>query len=160
IAAESVGGAIGATIWAIAGAGITARARVAWSALGRRELAARLLPVYLAFLVLIHVMPLDLTISPVEVWRKYKEGHIVLVPFAAPVSRMDQLSKLLWDAVYFAPLGVLLAGLRGRLQVTAGRALVFGVLVTGFLTLLKLFVWTRYSDVTDVLVGGLAVLGG
>jgi glycopeptide antibiotics resistance protein len=160
IAAESAGGAIGAAVWAVAGAAVTARARAAWSALGRRELAARLLPIYLAFLVLIHVMPLDLTISPVEVWRKYKEGHIVLVPFTAPVGRMQQLSKLLWDAVYFVPLGVLLAGLRGRLQVTTGRALAFGVLVAGVLTFLKLFVWTRFSDVTDVLAGGLAVLGG
>jgi hypothetical protein len=88
---ESVGAVIGAAARAITGKTIPATARAAWSVQGRRELAARLLAAYLAFLVLIHVMPLDLTKSPVEVWHKYNAGPIVFVAFTAPLAGIEQL---------------------------------------------------------------------
>jgi glycopeptide antibiotics resistance protein len=158
---ESTGAVIGAALWATAGQRLTVRARAMWSALGRRELAARLLPFYLAFLVIAHVMPLDLTISPAEIWHKYKAGRIVLVPFSAPGHGLaDWASKALWNAAYFLPVGWLLAGLDGRWLVTGRRAVTAGLLVAGGVEFLQVFVWTRYADVTDVLTGTLAVLAG
>lgn len=158
---ESTGAAFGAGLWVAAGQRITSRARAVWTALGRRELAARLLPFYLVFLVLIHVMPLDLTISPAEIWHKYKEGRIVLVPFfTAGGGPSVWAPKALWNTAYFLPVGWLLAGLDGRWRVTGRRAVAAGLLVAGGIEFLQLFVWTRYADVTDVLTGTLAVVAG
>lgn len=158
--AESLGGAIGAALWLVVGRRITTQTRRLLAALGRREIATQLLPLYLAFLVLIHVMPFDLTISPVEVWHKYKEGRVVLVPFSAHVSAIDLFYKTIWTIAYFLPVGFLLSGVRTRRPLTALQVASGGLLLAGAITFLKLFVWTRYSDVTDALVGGLAVLGG
>jgi glycopeptide antibiotics resistance protein len=161
IVGESLGAAIGVAAWAFAGGRITQSARAAWSELERRELAARLLPFYLAFLVFVHVMPLDLTINPVEIWHKYKAGRIVLVPFGAPgVGPAEWTSKVAWNAVYFLPVGFLLAGLGGRWRVSGRMALMAGVLVAGGVEFLQLFVWTRYADMTDVLTGTVAVIVG
>ncbi len=157
VTAESLGGAAGAALWLALGQRITARLRAALAAPGRRELTAGLLPGYLVFLVLVHLLPLDLTISPVEVWRKYKAGHVVLVPFAAPAG---EAAKLPWTAAYYLPLGAFLAARRGGRPATAAGALAFGGVVAAGVEFLKLFVVSRYSDATNVLVGSLAVLAG
>jgi glycopeptide antibiotics resistance protein len=158
---ETTGAVIGAAVWAVAGQRLTARARAMWSALGRRGFAARLLPFYLAFLVIAHVMPLDLTISPAELWHKYKDGRIVLEPFGAPGNEpADLATKALWNTAYFLPVGWLFAGLDGRWRVTGRRAVAAGLLVAGGVEFLQLFVVTRYADVTDVFTGTLAIAAG
>ncbi len=61
VLAETPGAVIGATTWAIAGRRLTEYARSVWVAWGPDNLAVKCLPGYLFLLVLIHVMPLDLT---------------------------------------------------------------------------------------------------
>lgn len=162
IGAESSGAAVGVVGWLCLGRRITVWARATWTALGRREWAARVLPGYLAFLVLVHVMPLDLTISPVEIWHKYKEGRIILRPFgnANAVGLAVVATKQLWNVAYFAPVGFLLANVRGWRTASPARILFAGFLLAGGMEFLQLFVWTRYTDVTDVGIGALAVWVG
>src|SRR5262249_24853970 len=76
IQAETLGAIFGPILWLLAGQILTAWVRKTWNSMNQFGQAALWLPGYLAILVFIHVMPLDLTISPVEVYHKWKEGKI------------------------------------------------------------------------------------
>ena len=164
ILAESIGGLIGVTAWLAVGPTLTAWCRRLWASLGKEGWAGNVLPLYLFFLVLIHVMPINLTISPAMISRKYHEGRILLVPFASlSGSGFDVAQKFLWDLIYYAPLGWLLAHLQSpgwrswrRLPAVIGLSTLAGV----SLETLQVFVWSRESDVTDALVGALAGVAG
>lgn len=158
VLAESIGAAIGAAAWVIAGQRITDHARSFWVACGPDNLAVKLLPGYLFLLALVHVMPLDLTISPHDLYHKWKEGRVILVPFTTNYgSWVHGLAKNAWTVVYFFPLGLLLS-LWGRPTFRNGwNVLAVGLATAAGITFLKLFVLTRYCDATDILAGGASV---
>ena len=158
VLAETIGAALGSLLWVASGQRMTEYVASVWIAWGPNNLAVKLLPVYLFFLVLIHVMPLDLTISPVEIYRKWKQGRVVLIPFTTDYGSVAQcVFKTTWNMLYFAPLGWLLSLWPRRLFVNGWRVLVAGALTSATVEFLQLFVWTRYCDVTDILTGSAAV---
>lgn len=155
ILAEGIGAGIGVVLWWAAGHGL-----VQWLEEWRgkrpgRSVVERLLYLYLFLLFGYNLLPLDLTISPVEIFHKWRAGRVVLVPFGYHFSDSAQaLYDLLADIAVWVPVGYLwrLSAERGHLsvwlRVTSAAALV---------EFLQLFVYTRVSDVTDVLT---AALGG
>ncbi len=166
IAAESAGACLGCLLWLGAGQRSTDWARGLWTNWSARGLAARILPGYLAALVVIHLMPFDLTISPVEVFRKYRDGKIALLPFTTYASPSQFLDKTFWNVCYFLPAGVLLAYLPagGRPRGGERRAwlgvLGLGAALAATVEFMQIFVFTRYFDTTDIVTGSLAVLAG
>jgi VanZ family protein len=98
------------------------------------------------------------------IWRKYNEGRIVLTPFASlRDGGFEATQEMIWDVIYYAPLGWLLAHLESagwrrwsRLPAVVGIA----ALAAFGMELLQVFVWSRQSDVTDALVGMLAAVAG
>jgi VanZ family protein len=160
IVAETIGAIVGSALWLTTGQTTVDWCRRLWQAAGRRGWAGHVLPGYLAFLLFVHVMPLDLTISPVEVYHKYKEGRVNIIPFAGYPSQQDAIFKILNQIVYFAPLGFLMSAVKwesGSLWNRGGGVLMVGFVSAGICELAQLFVFTRFSDVTDVIIGGLAV---
>jgi glycopeptide antibiotics resistance protein len=127
-------------------------------------LAARLLPGYLVLLGLIHGMPFDLTLSPRDLYRKYRDGMVRLMPFTGSNGDIyHAIEKQCWNVALFLPLGLLLANVRGLAwQSWRGwwRVLALGTAATTLIQGLKLFVVSRYVDATDVVTGTLAVLVG
>ena len=83
IVAESVGSAIGAGLWLVAGRTVTAWLRDPRppAAIGPSVLQALLL-VYVLGLALAELMPLDVTVDLGELAQKVREGRIVLSPLA------------------------------------------------------------------------------
>jgi glycopeptide antibiotics resistance protein len=164
IIAQTMGGAIGIMIWLAVGPTLTGLARRIWFALSQEGWAGKVLPAYAFFLILIHVMPINLTISPAMIQRKYHEGRIVLVPFANfSTHSFDAVQGLLWDLIYYAPLGWLLANLTrpGWRRWSRLPAVLTIATVAAFgMECLQIFVWSRESDVTNALVGAFAGLAG
>jgi VanZ family protein len=164
ILAESFGGTIGIVTWLTLGPTLTGWARRIWAALDKEGWAGNVLPAYAFFLVVIHVMPINLTISPAMIARKYHEGRILLVPFASlKVGDFETTQKLLWDLIYYAPLGWLLALLESpgwRRWSRLPMVVVIAIIAAAGMEGLQVFVWSRESDVTDALVGMLAAVGG
>ncbi len=164
VAAETLGAALGAGIWIACGQPLTAFGRRRWVELSAYGWAARALPAYLAFLAVIHVMPLDLTISPVELFHKYEEGRVVLVPYRNLVANPpEEVRKHLWLLGYFFPLGWLLARIPSPTWQTwkswrhvAGA----GLAAAALMELLQLLVFPRVTDVSDILTGALGVSVG
>jgi glycopeptide antibiotics resistance protein len=166
IAAESVGGFLGVGLWLCAGQRISLWLRRFWVDLGGGQSSTgSLLLAYIVFLVLVHLMPMDLTISPAMIYHKYREGRVVLVPFAAggQVDKFAMIQKCLTNMAFFLPVGVLAAGLehpfwrRGR---NWPAMAVLGFAFAGLIELMQLFVLTRYFDSTDIVTGGVGVLVG
>jgi glycopeptide antibiotics resistance protein len=164
VAAESLGGLLGTVLWLAAGQRLTNTARDFWAGWSARGRAAQLLPAYLALLVLVNVMPLDLTLSPVEIYHKYRAGRVVLVPFTTPhVGLVEFVGKQCWNMACFLPAGLLLAGLPGpawRSRRAWLRVLGVGLALAALVEGLKLFVVPRSSDATGLITGSLAVLAG
>ena len=66
ILAQIIGTLIGIALWWRYGVGLCHWLKEAWMARGQTRLAEKLLWIYLAGLFFYNVLPLDLTISPIE----------------------------------------------------------------------------------------------
>jgi len=159
IVAESIGGVIGIALWLIFGRRITRWAgEVYRHRVGPAASAAKILAGYVVVVVVYQLMPFDLTISPVEVYRKLKAGKITLVPFT------DSMSLYIFTAkvALMVPVGYLLwvVGRPGG-SPPAWRPAAWGLLTAGAIEGAQLFVYSRYASTTDVILGALgAALGG
>lgn len=158
IAAESLGGLIGIVAWWWVGGRF-----LGWyeSWLDIREPAAlseRLIWGYLAFVFAYNVLPLDLTISAVEIFHKWREGKLILIPFAGlPADPAHALYEVLTDALIWLPPAFLW---RYRGGCTTARAWWLGFAAALVLEVLQLFVYSRVSDITDLLTAALGAWAG
>jgi VanZ family protein len=149
VLAESLGAGIGVEAWWFAGEpALSALGR--WRAL-RREggLAEWILWPYFALLAVCELLPLDLTLSPYDLVQKWDAGRIALVPFSnATPGLLQRGSALGAEALLWLPLAALwvLSGRGGPLV-----AWCLTVLVAAGVEVGQLFVYSRVSDVTDIL---------
>ena len=164
IVAQGVGTVIGAVLWGLCGQPMTLWARRFWQGRDPSAVESRLLPAYLVMLAAVYLVPLDLTLSPAEIYHKFKEGRINLIPFLLPtIDPFSYIQKSILNVIYFGVLGLLLVGLPGRrwrdrrhLGWVLGCAILFVALLNG----VKLLVASRGFDSTDVVVQSLAVVVG
>lgn len=156
--AETLGGLLGIAAWWSVGP-----RWVRWYQGWRRvraasEFSQRLAAVYLLAVFAYGVLPLDLTLSGVEIFHKWREGKLNLLPFAAlPADPAYALYELATDILLWLPLALLWRLRPGRNSLKAWK-MTFGAacLLEG----LQLFVYSRSSDVTDLFTGALgAALG-
>jgi VanZ family protein len=164
IVAQGIGGVLGAVLWGVCGEALTLWGRRIWQGRDGSAVEARFLPAYLIMLAALYVLPLDLTLSPAEIYHKFKDGRINLVPLQASWDDpYSYIQKNILNVVYFVVLGLLLAGVAGCRRRDGRRglgALGFGILFVAGLNGVKLLVASRGFDMTDVVVQSLAVTAG
>ena len=158
ILAEALGGVIGVLVWWGAGKRFVDWLK-SWQHLhARAALAERLAWVYLAGALVYNVLPLDLTLSLVEIFHKWQDGKLNLIPFGSlPDDAAYALYEMASDALIWTPLALLwrLDGTR-----SAWRAWGMTLAVAVILEFMQLFVYSRVSDVTDVFTAAIgAALG-
>ncbi|MFN0318105.1 MAG: VanZ family protein [Burkholderiales bacterium] len=159
IAAETLGAIIGVALWWVSGQRLLAWISEWRTTQGSIALSAKLLYIYLFGLFVYNILPLDLTISPVEIYHKWNEGRVVLVPFTFPRPHLVQIVyELVTDVTIWIPVVYLWRNAKaGRSPAQALRWVLFAA---ALLELLQLFVYSRVSDVTDVIAAMLgAVIG-
>ncbi len=162
VLAQTLGNVVGMGLWILAGQTLTE-----WT---RRHLhgpragqAAWLLRIYTAGLIFLSLLPLDLTIRLSDLWAKYKAGMVNLIPFSHWRWDAPTLCGAVLGAAAFWPVGMLAAlwpardGGRGQSIV---RRWLAGVALVGLIEFVQLFVRSRYSDTTDLIVGAVGVSGG
>jgi glycopeptide antibiotics resistance protein len=153
IAAESLGAVIGIVAWWSVGGRF-----LGWygSWLEIREPAAlseRLALGYLVFVFAYNILPLDLTISAVEIFHKWSEGKLILIPFSGlPADPAHALYEVVTDMLIWLPPAFLWRFRGGR---TTARAWWLGFAAALVLEVLQLFVYSRVSDVTDLFTAAL-----
>lgn len=112
----------------------------------------QLLHVYLLVFFVFGIFPLDLTISLVEIYHKWGEGRVVLVPFGGlKGGAVDNIYETATDLLVWVPVGLLLALDRKLLLISVAGIAWF---VAGIIEVAQLFVYSRVTDVTDVLLAG------
>jgi glycopeptide antibiotics resistance protein len=148
ILAESLGGLIGVLVWWGTGSRFVDW-MLSWQHThARAALAERLAWVYLAGVLVYNVLPLDLTLSLVEIFHKWREGKVNLIPFGRlPDDAAYALYEIATDALIWVPLALLwrLDGTR-----SAWRAWGMTMATAAVLETMQLFVYSRISDVTDL----------
>jgi VanZ family protein len=150
IIAESIGTVIGILVWWARGPWLVRWyddwQRVKTSA----TFAERVAWTYLAVVFMYGVLPLDLTISVVELFHKWREGKLILIPFTGLPSDPGQaIYDLTMDTLLWTPLAFLwrIVGNRSGMSVvgmTTGLA--------ALLEFLQLFVYSRVTSVTQVIL--------
>lgn len=148
IYAETLGGVIGVLVWWGAGSRFVDWLQ-SWQHLhARAAFAERLAWVYLAGVLAYNVLPLDLTISLVEIFHKWQDGKLNLIPFGRlPDDAAYALYEIASDALIWTPLALL-----WRLDGTRSAWRVWGMTLgtAALLEFMQLFVYSRVSDVTDL----------
>lgn len=152
ILAESLGAILGVLVWWIFG-----KQFIGWLTSWeiKRSNAISYLQIYLGCMFFYNVMPLDLTLSPVEFYHKWHEGRVIILPFSG--SKWDSVSNiydLLADIALWLPVPWLWLKLGYLSKMDVLKRVFFAAVIIEFF---QLFVYSRVTDVTDVL---LAVLGG
>ncbi|BBJ22198.1 VanZ family protein [Candidatus Nitrotoga sp. AM1P] len=155
IYANTLGTFIGASLWWVTGTSVTRWYLGWWTAEVPMDLTQRLLYSYLFLLFGYSLLPLDLTISPVEIYHKWHEGRIVLIPFTF-TNDQDEFAQRLYgflaDVLIWVPAGILArltAKRNGRqiwLRLTAAGALI---------EFLQVFVYTRVTDTSTIFTASL-----
>jgi len=148
IFAEALGGFIGVLAWWGAGGRFVDWLQSWQHTHARAALAERLAWAYLAGVLVYNVLPLDLTISLVEIFHKWQDGKVNLIPFGRlPGDAAYALYEIATDALIWVPLALLwrLDGTR-----SAWRAWSMALATAVALEIMQLFVFSRVSDVTDL----------
>jgi VanZ family protein len=158
IVAQSIGAGLGLAAWVTFGSRLSDWF-IGWgSARSPLDVWKRMVYTYLFVLVAYNILPLDLTISPIEIVHKWREGRVVLLPFSfAFINPIEEIYALGVDVLIWIPASFLwcLAFPRGRLR--AWLALV-GI-ATG-IEFLQLFVYSRVSDMTDIFAAAMGAAIG
>lgn len=160
-----IGVLIGQVGWVVFGPRLTDHLRTFWAGPRIGGSAGRMLLSYLAFLALMQALPLDLTLSPKDVYKNLRDKTFFLPwsEFGAG-SRWDRYE--FWHQVrgrletlgLFLPVGLLAGCLPGGYwQSSRNRwpILALSLIVAGVLEGEQVFVMSRQPKTSDVLVGGI-----
>lgn len=165
IVAQTIGSAAGMAAWVMGGRVIAGRAVAVWTRADVNA-AGRILIAYLALVMLIQTLPFDVSVSPRNLYHKFKDGKVCLVPFSeydgmTAAERWGHTAKLARLAGLFFPIGLLAARLRGRTERWTILHVALAALAVGVcMEVPQLVVRSRSPSVTDSLVGALAAIGG
>ena len=163
IIAETLGAVVGAVLWLATGRSVTSWLRDALNQRAARGRFDHLLTLYLAGLLIYMVLPLDLTIRPAEIWRKIREGKVVLVPefpdrfdFTAVYGMLRDVGLWIpvgmWAVVWMLPRGA-------TRRPFLGSIFLAGILLVAT-EIAQVFVYSRYTSTTDVLLGLVGAAAG
>ncbi len=150
IYAESVGGILGIVAQRLYGHKVDQWLQSFWSREHQHDRVTRLLHAYLVVFFVFSVMPLDLTLSPIEFYHKWTEGRIILMPFLGIKGGLaPSIYKYATDVIIWIPVGLLWSMQR---SITFRTAILRGMGAGLIIELLQLFVYSRVTSVTDVLL--------
>jgi VanZ family protein len=165
IVAQVLGTIAGMVAWVLWGQQLTDRTL---ATINRADLnvASRLLIAYVALLAFIQTLPFDVSASPVDLYRKFRDGGVKFVPFGefdgmTDAQRWGHIAKLVKLAGLYFPVGLLAARLKGRVERWSILPVAFAAIGLGIcLESLQLVVRSRTPSVTDALVGAFAAMAG
>ncbi len=169
ITAQAIGGLAGVIAWLIGGQCATDRLRRALDADGVRNTTASLLIAYAGLLLVILTLPLDLTASPTELFKRLRDDT-TWTPLGELFDRPDESGErdlktvANWCELFalYLPLGVLAGGLAGKFRTADGFFRVVGLGLLGGLVgeACQVLVKSRHPSATDVLLAAVGITTG
>lgn len=165
---QAVGVVAGMLGWIFAGQWLTGHARRLWAGPGIGGSAGRILVVYIALLAILQALPLDLTLSPKDVYKNLRD-KVRYIPFRELVKPQP------WEEYWghararietlglYLPLGLLAGCLPGRFwrsPENGGRIFGLALLLAAGMEAIQIFVMSQTPNSSDWLIGaGSVVLG-
>ncbi len=119
VMAQGLGGAVGSVLWLIAGSSLTRWIHRYTRSESPPSKGVRLLEAYLFGFFVYAILPLNLTINPASLYRKFRNGRIVIIPFSDLGLDAQSAYSVVRDILVFVPIGILVAQWRlppGRLR--------------------------------------------
>jgi len=159
ILAESIGSVIGATLWLLLGTTVHQWLAAYFSPQRRRTQIDQLLEFYLAGLVVYSLLPLDLTISPAELYRKFRDGKVLFLPFSEYGWDLHSAYAIVTNIAIFIPVGMYCATAftsEDQPLRSLKSATLWGVAVAAVIEVAQLFVLEHFTSITML---GLAGVG-
>jgi glycopeptide antibiotics resistance protein len=158
IVAESLGATFGIVLWWSAGRRVRGWLS-GWSSLHTQaSTAGRLLHGYLFLVLGYNLLPLDLTISIVEIYHKWQQGKILIVPFSVIYeTRAHAAYALLAGIAIWIPAAFLWQLSSSR---PARTIVLYVVVCAAAIEFLQLFVYSRVTSTTDILNAGVGAMLG
>lgn len=152
IVAESLGAIIGVSGWWVWG-GKATKSLKAWTL---EQSSTKKIDYYLQFYVagifFYSIMPLDLTISLVEIYHKWNEGRVILIPFSVMSdSAVENMYSWVTEIALWIPVPILWQRKTPEKDFTSLLFKVFIVVFT--IEFFQLFVFSRVTDSTDIVLG-------
>jgi VanZ family protein len=164
VVAQTVGSALGMVGWLIGGQWLTEQVRQATTGGGA---AGRFLVAYVLLLGFIQALPLDLTLSPAQAYRKFRDGKVRVIPFGEfrtfnVTQTWERSAGLLKLAGLYLPAGLLAGCLPRNFGSSLGVSpiLVLAIALPVGIEAGQVLVESRVSSATDALVGAIAIMVG
>jgi VanZ family protein len=115
----------------------------------QRSLLKYLLMAYIALFTLYNILPLDLTLSPIELYKKWRESRIILLPFSAYHGAFIEVFYAIFsDVLLWCPIAILLYLQQHSRASIYIKLIALACLIEFF----QLFVYSRVTDLTDVIL--------
>lgn len=112
---------------------------------------------YSALFFLYHILPLDLTLSPVELYKKWQDGRIVLLPFSGYKGNLAEVSyAVASNIILWLPIALLSLLHKPDRHKMAFYSRI--LLLAAVLEFCQLFVYSRVTDLTDIICALLAAV--
>lgn len=170
VLAQGVGSAVGVGAWLTFGPWGTAFVRQVLDNPRAGGAVGRLLASYILFLAVVQLLPLDLTASPADVYRKIRDGGVTWIPFGELSGANGMPGSDPWTKVQDwlelvglgLPVGLIASQLPGRAWRTwAGLpwAATAGLMLGAVMETGQVFV-SRHPSITDTLFLAVGVLIG
>jgi len=160
ILAECVGGVLGVGLWLTAGRALTAWGRRGLRAISEpTRLARYVLTAYVVGFAVYQLFPFDVVLSADEMLMQLRQGKVVVIPFGewGRLPAVVVLAKVL----VFVPVGYWVVVRRREVRWPVVAALVRGGVFAVMVEALQVCVFSRYSSMTDVVLGaGGSLVGG
>jgi glycopeptide antibiotics resistance protein len=121
----------------------------------REATLVRFLSAYAILFFVSHLVPLDATANVPELAQKFREGRVVLVPFGSGLEFWEGVRDVLLS-VPIGALGRLIFGARFGIR----RSWLASTAALAVLEVGQLPIYSRYTDVTDVLLGSIGACLG
>ncbi len=121
-----------------------------------------LLKGYFVFQFAMSLFPLDVTIHPVELFQKFRRGQINVVPFVGHEWTSELILEMLFFGFTCIPFGALAArfGMPWRTLRNIPDSIALGVAMLVGIELCQLFVYSRFTDATQIVMGSFGVAIG
>jgi glycopeptide antibiotics resistance protein len=157
VLAESMGCTVGSLAWLVAGPLVVEFLAPLLHSESRTDRAFRLLGAYAALWILLGLLPFDFTLRPQEIAEKFREGRIVLEPFAGAT-----LQDVIGTWLMAIPLGAfcVLAAIHFRAPRPIMAAVGMGIALSAGIESIQVLAMSRTADVTDFTMNSLGVITG
>ncbi len=161
--AHAVGTLIGTALWFSMGNKVVSWLRLYSAGTRRGHRIDWLLQLYLVGLIIYNLLPFDLIIHPAELFNKFERGRIQFALFRNHNLSPEGLWGLLFDVLIYIPVGVLSSSLLSRskrpVRPLLDSLFIGGLIVVG-VEFSQLFVYSRFTETTDVITGLIGIFIG